>query len=316
MKPLWAAFGLILAACASPSVAQQAPAASQAPSTAPDPAIEERTLVWAKPDGLELQAAIYRATSSRGVLPVVIDVHGGAWSSGDRNVGRLYDQELAKTGVLVVSIDFRQAPAHRHPSASADVTAAVRWVRLNAKTLNADPERIGLIGSSSGAHLALLAAVRPDAPQHRGTPIAGPDGAFAVHDDVSAAVDYVVAMWPVSDPAYRYRYAKRAGLNRLVAATESYYGDEAAMWDASIPRIVTSGEAKVLPPVMVVQPGDDSNIPQEMTFDLMRAWQARGGRLDYVFYPGEAHAFGLRPSPATTDLIRTIGAFIARRNAD
>lgn len=307
---------VLLAACAPPSVAQQAPAATPAASAAPDPAIDERTLVWAKPGGLDLQASIYRAKSASGVLPVLIDVHGGAWSSGDRNVGRLYDVALAKTGVLVVSIDFRQAPAHRHPAASADVAAAVRWVRLNAKALNADPERIGLIGSSSGAHLALLAAVRPGAPQHTGTPIAGPDGAFAVHDGVSAVVDYVVAMWPVSDPAYRYRYARRAGLDRLVAATESYYGDEAAMWDASIPRIVTSGEAGTPPPVLVVQPGDDSNIPQEMTFDLMRAWQARGGKLDYAFYPGEAHAFGIRPSAATTDLIATVADFIHRQNGD
>jgi acetyl esterase/lipase len=304
---------LALAACAAPSLAQQPQAT---PSLAADPAISERTLTWAKVDGLELSANIYRSRTARGALPVLIDVHGGAWSSGDRNVGRHYGLELAKTGVLVVSVDFRQAPAFRHPAASADVTAAIRWVRLNARALDADPDRIGLIGSSSGGHLAMLAVVRADAPQHRGTPIAGPDGAFVAHDEVSTAVDYVVAMWPVSDPAYRYRYARRAGLDRLAAATESYYGGEAAMWDASIPRIVTSGEADALPPLLLVQPGEDSNIPQEMTFDLMRAWQARGGKVDYAFFPGEAHAFGLRPSPATTDLIAVIGAFVSRRNAE
>ena len=185
---------------------------------------------------------------------------------------------------------------------------------FNAKQLNADPNRIGLIGSSSGGHLALLAALRPDAPQHTGTPILGPDAKFAAHDDISAAVNYVVAMWPVSDPAARARYAKRAGLTRLVELTDLYFADEAAQWDASIPRLVTAGEAKTLPPILVVQPGDDSNIPQEMTFDLIRAWQARGGKLDYAFYPGQPHAFGHRPSPATTNLIKTIAAFIARQN--
>ena len=87
------------------------------------------------------------------------------------------------------------------------------------------------------------------------------------------------------------------------------------MWDASIPRIVTSGEAKSLPPILVVQPGDDSNIPQDMTFDLLHAWQARGGRVDYLFYPGQPHAFGHRPSEATTDLIAAIAGFIARQTA-
>ena len=120
---------------------------------------------------------------------------------------------------------------------------------------------------------------------------------------------------PVSDPAARYRYAKRANLTRLAEMTDLYFADEAARWDASIPRIVTSGEAKTLPPILVVQPGDDSNIPQDMTFDLLHAWQARGGKLDYAFYPGQPHAFGHRASAATTDLIATVAAFIARQNA-
>lgn len=308
MKPIGMAFGLFaLASCASPALAQQ-PAAAKASEVV----MEEINLVWAKP-GLDLNATIYKPKSAA-PLPVLVDVHGGAWSSGDRTGDKLYAAELAKTGLIVVSIDFRQAPTYQHPSGSADVAAAVRYVRLNAKSLNADPERIGLIGSSSGGHLALLEAVRPDAPQHKGTPILGPDGKFAAHDDISAKVNYVVAMWPVSDPAARYRYAVRAKIESLQNGGLSYFKNEDAMWDASIQRIVTSGEAKTLPPILVVQPGNDSNIPQDMTFDLLHAWQARGGKLDYVFYPGQPHAFGHRPSEATTDLIRTVAAFIKRQN--
>lgn len=309
MRTVFIALALTLSACASPAQAQPVTAAKGT-----DVAMEELTLTWAKP-GIDLLATIYRPKASAKPLPVLIDVHGGAWGSGDRTGDALYSAALAKTGVVVVSIDFRQSPAFKHPTASADVAAAVRYVRLNAKMLNADPDRIGFIGSSSGAHLALLAALRPDAQQHKGTPILGLDGKYAAHDDIPATVNYVVAMWPVSDPAARYRYAKRANLTRLAELTDLYFADEAARWDASIPRIVTSGEAKTLPPILVVQPGDDSNIPQEMTFDLLHAWQARGGKLYYAFYPGQPHAFGHRASEATTDLIATVAAFIARQNA-
>lgn len=309
MRSAFIALALIISGCATPALAQPVTAAKGT-----DVAMEELTVTWAKP-GMDLLATIYRPKSSAKPLPVLIDVHGGAWGSGDRTGDALYSAALAKTGLIVVSIDFRQSPAFKHPTGSADVAAAVRYVRLNAKTLNADTNRIGFIGSSSGAHLALLAALRPDAQQHKGTPILGPDGSYAAHDDISATVNYVVAMWPVSDPAARYRYAKRANLTRLAELTDLYFADEAARWDASIPRIVTSGEAKTLPPILVIQPGDDSNIPQDMTFDLLHAWQARGGKLDYAFYPGQPHAFGHRPSEATTDLIATVGAFIARQNA-
>ncbi len=310
MRTLALTLALMLAACMSPSAAQEQSAGEDAMSE-----VNVSDVIWAKPEGLDLQARIYRHpdTASQPV-PILIDVHGGAWGAYDRTAGAHYAQALTTPDLTVISIDFRQSPDFQHPSGSADVAGAVRWVRLNANTLNADPERIGLIGSSSGGHLALLAALRPDHPSHKGTPISDASGAFALHDDLSAEVDYVVAMWPVSDPAARYRYAQRSGQDRLAELTERYFPDEYAMWDASVPRIVTAGEAETLPPILVVQPGMDSNIPQDMTFDLLRAWQARGGKLDYVFYPGEPHAFGHFPSAATDNLTRTIADFIGRQN--
>ena len=301
----------LLAACAAPAFAQKAAAAKPAVVAAPS-MIETSDMLWAKPDGADLNLTVYRDKAAKGALPVLIDVHGGAWSSGDRTGDRLYCEALARTGLLVVSIDFRKAPKFQHPSGSADVAAAVRWVRLNATSLKADPKRIGLIGSSSGGHLALLESLRPNASPHKGTPIT--DGrSFATHDDIDATVDYVVAMWPVSDPAARYRYAQRAKIEALIKGGEAYFRNEDAMWDASIPRIVTAGEAKALPPILVIQPGADSNIPQDMTFDLLHAWQARGGKVEYAFFPGQPHAFGHRPSAATDDLVLMIAAFIQRR---
>jgi len=281
------------------------------PSTETTIAFED--VVWAMPEGLELQARVYHPYGTARSSPVVIDVHGGAWSIGDRTSGALYDEALAAAGHLVVAIDFRMGPQYKHPSAGADVVAAVRWTRLNAARLNADPARLGLIGSSSGGHLAMLAGVKPNAAIHRGTPIADAGGRFAVHDDIDASVRYVVALWPVSDPAARFRYARRAGIESLQNGTNAYFPDEQAQWDASVPRIVTAGEAEQLPPLLVVQPGNDSNIPQDMTFDLLRAYQARGGKFEYAFYPEMPHGFGHRPSAATDDLVLTMRDFIRRR---
>jgi hypothetical protein len=89
----------------------------------------------------------------------------------------------------------------------------------------------------------------------------------------------------VSDPYFRYRYAKRAGLDRLVAYHNAYFPDEAAMRQASVPRLVVAGEASRVPPALVVQPGEDANVPIEMTFDLLRAWQSRAGHIEYAHFP-------------------------------
>ena len=310
MRHLVSAFALGLAISAAPLTAH-----AQTDAVATESASWE-DVTYAHPEGLELLARIYRPQSAEGRLPVVISVHGGAWGAYDRTSGRVYDRALADAGYLVVAIDFRQSPDYQHPAGSADVTAAVRWVRLNAEALGADADEIGLIGSSSGGHLALLAAVRPNNEAHLGTPIAGAGDGFAPHDEIDASVDYVIAMWPVSSPITRYRYAQRAGIDQLVTLTERYFADEDAMWDASIPRIVQAGEAEDLPPILVIQPGMDSNIPQDMTFDLLQAWQARSGKVDYAFYPGAPHAFGHYPSENTEDMLAAITSFIDRQLAD
>jgi acetyl esterase/lipase len=219
---------------------------------------------------------------------------------------------LAEAGFLVIAIDYRLGAANPHPAASRDVIAAIRWARLNAARLGGDANRIGLVGASAGAHLAMLAGLRPHQASHRGVSIYDARGRAGLHDDISAEVDFVIALWPVSDPLYRYRYAKRAGLAGLVAASEAYFGDETAMLDASATRIVIAGEASRLPPMLIVQPGADSNIPQEMTLDFIRAYQARDGAVEYAFYPGQPHSFGTSASAQTDHLIALMADFAHR----
>lgn len=276
--------------------------------------LDEIDVIWARHPVAgggerDFLARVYRRKDLVGALPVLISVHGGAWNHFDRTAGTLYQRAIARAGFLVVAIDFRQGPDFQHPAASADVVAAVRWVRLQAARLGADITSMGLLGSSSGGHLAMFAGVLPDAPFHRGTPISGDDG-FAARDDLEGHVDWLVALWPVSDPYARYRYAKRAGIERLVTAHERFYTDEVAMRAASVPRVVTAGEATCLPPLLVIMPGDDGNVPMDITFDLLHAWQSRHGYVEYVHFPEEPHGFGYKLSAASTrmqDIIINFG---------
>jgi len=158
--------------------------------------VEEVDVPFARPEGKELQARIYRPKGEPvAPLAALVDVHGGAWSRGDRTTGAHHGRALAASGLLVVSVDFRQGSEHKHPAASADVAAGVRYVRAHAGRLGVDPRRIGLVGSSSGGQLALLGAVKPGAPEHAGTPIVLHGGALdATVGDESVA--FVLASIP------------------------------------------------------------------------------------------------------------------------
>lgn len=276
-----------------------------------DHRVVEEDLVYARAEGIELEARIYRP---EGVTnpPAVIDIHGGAWSSGDRSGGKVYGQALASAGLFVFAIDFRQAPQFQHPAASQDIVAAIRYVRANSQRLGIDVSRLGLIGSSSGGHLAMLTGIMPNSPRFAGTSIAVEKGGFEVPQDKVEPLAFIIALWPVSDPAYRFEFAKRTGRADLIKSHEAYYGTTASMQAASVPRALRDGEAEHLPALLVVQPGNDVNIPRDMTFDLLNAYQAAGGQVDYQFYPGQAHAFGHRPSDATDELVRAMRDFIDR----
>lgn len=169
--------------------------------------VEELDEVFARPGGEELLARVYRPKGELSTLLAgLIDVHGGAWNRFDRRIGANYARGLAACGLVVGSVDFRQGPDHQHPTASADVAAGVRYLRANAARLGVNPGQIGLVGSSSGRHLALLAAIRAGAPEHAGTPIVLPDDSTdSTPGDES--VGFVLALFPVSDPLARFRYA-------------------------------------------------------------------------------------------------------------
>jgi len=287
--------------------------------------VEEADTAFARPEGKELLARIYRPKGEpAGPLAALVDVHGGAWARLDRTIGAPHCRGLAASGLVVVALDFRQGPDHRHPAASADVAAGVRYVRAHAARLGVDPRRIGIIGSSSGGQLALLVAVTPGAPEHAGTPIVLPDGSLdsGPGDD---SVAFALALYPVADPLARFRYAlgreneppPPSGFNAkgLVASHRGYFADEAAMAQASVTRIVSAGEARALPPVWLAQPELDDNVPAAITEAFVRAYQEAGGRIERAHFPGARHSFIQQAGADTDKCIALMRDFIGRQLA-
>jgi len=91
---------------------------------------------------------------------VVVYFHGGGWVIGNLDTHHGLCHAFAKTsGCLVVSVDYRLAPEHRHPAAVEDAYAATSWVAANTAALQADPERMAVAGDSAGGHLAAVVAL-------------------------------------------------------------------------------------------------------------------------------------------------------------
>ena len=268
--------------------------------------ILERDLVYGEASGIELLGRLYEPTKPLGLG--IVMVHGGAWTANDRMTPYVLNQMLAKRGLHVFSLDFRCGPQFQHPAASADIAAGIRFFRSDAENLRIDRDRIGLIGSSSGGHLVLYTALQPDVERHQSTSSLGMQVT-----DTTAGVSYVIALWPVSNPLARYEYAIETGRGELLRAHQGYFGSRQSMHEASIQRVLRSREFTELPPVMVVQPGEDKNVPQYMTNDLLAALRGVGASPHYVHMPGLPHAFAYEASEDTDQCEAEIWQFISEQ---
>ena len=249
--------------------------------------IETRDIEYRRDGGVPLLARLYRP-KGEGPFPALIDVHGGAWASGDRLNNAPLDEALAKSGIAVLAIDFRMPPAHRYPDSIADIHYAIRGLKAHAREFGSRRELVSALGTSSGGHQLLLAALKPSDPRYASVPLAEAPGE-------DARLPYIVLCWPISDPLARYRMVKEKGNTRLVEAHDSWWASEAEMAEGNPLLILDRGEAAPpLPPAIVVQGTGDDNVTPDMADRFAAAYRACGGRLDLHKFDGQPHTFIMR----------------------
>ncbi|HEX3861888.1 MAG TPA: alpha/beta hydrolase [Stellaceae bacterium] len=248
--------------------------------------IETRDVEYRRHDGAPLLARSYRPMGD-GPFPALVDVHGGAWASGDRLNNAPLDAALAKSGIVVLAVDFRMPPKHRYPESIADIHYAIRWLKAHAGEFNSRRDLVSALGTSSGAHQLLLAALKPADPRYAAASENG-----AVGED--ASLPYLVLCWPISDPLARYRMAKEKGNARLVEAHDAYWASEAEMAEGNPQLILERGEAGTLPPAIVVQGTGDDNVTPDMADRFAAAYRAKGGSLEMHKFDGQPHTFIMR----------------------
>jgi acetyl esterase/lipase len=253
--------------------------------------------------GSRLQLRLFKPKGA-GPFPLMIDLHGGAWCGQDRTSDAMFNEALAKSGAVVAALDWRMPPVAGYPASLADINYAIRWLKAHGGELKARADRVGMIGISSGGHLAMLAAMRPRDKRYAAIPLAS-------HTGLDATVAAVVMVWPVIDPLRRFHHAKRlqaAGgtypeqIDRVIPLHTKFWGTEEAMEEGNPVGILDRGEAVEMPPVLYVQGANDIVHPKADLERFVASYRQRGGEVDLALYEGEGGGFIRDPASKAAPL--------------
>ena len=257
-----------------------------------------------------LEATLFKPVGA-GPFPIMVEVHGGAWVRGNRTNGNAPNEALARKGVIVVALDFTVPPDGPYPASFADVNYGIRWCKIQAASWNGRGDSIGAMGTSSGAHHAMLLGMRPNDSRYAALP--GPAG-------VDGTLGCVIMVSPVIDPLGRYHYVKGLRqdctpppgmVDRIAPAHDDYFQTEETMAEAAPAKALAGGEKMELPPTLCVARTYEASHPRPDLEEFIAQYRKAGGDIDFTVYEGEGEGLLSDPSaPTAAQALEKMRAFI------
>lgn len=96
---------------------------------------------------------IYVQKTVSDIQPTIVNIHGGGWVYGNKEVYQFYCMSLAMRGFTVVNINYRLAPENKFPAAIEDINMAVKFIGEQGKNYFIDKDRLVMVGDSAGGQL-------------------------------------------------------------------------------------------------------------------------------------------------------------------
>ncbi len=233
--------------------------------------------------------------------PVLLQIHGGAWTVGNKHEQALpLMLHLAARGWVCVATNYRLSPRATFPDHLLDVKLAIRWIREHIAEYGGNPDFMVLTGGSAGGHLSSLAALTANDPEYQ--------PGFE-HVDTSARA--CVPFYGVYDFANQFGIKGHDGMEKFLGRVvfKKRLADDREAFEKASPAFRVHADA---PPFFVVHGTHDSLAPVEegrAFAELLR--NTSRAPVAYAELPGAQHAFEIFHSLRTRYVVRGVDRFLA-----
>ena len=287
----------------APATSSTPPSANAAPTPPPVPEgiVVLHDVVFGKGGTQDLHAEIAYPKNATGLLPALLEIHGGGWIKGSQKEGPFSPiVRDAQAGYFAASIEYRLDNVAKWPAQIQDCKLAVRWLRANAATYHVDPNRIGVQGGSAGGHLAACLGTMADVQEYEG------DGGYP---GVSSAVQAVVDFFGPTDFTHPANYSPAA-----IKLTEGLFGvpyeQNPDLWKSGSPLFyVKAGD----PPMFLIHGDSDSLVPLAQSTVFDEALTKAGVPHQFLIVKNGEHSLkpkaGTKIDPGWPDINNAVIAF-------
>ena len=258
-------------------------------------------VVYGHKYGMALTCDVFTPANANGAA--VLNMVSGGWRSQWRphDVSQRRYQELLDAGFTVLAVRHGSSPKYGIPEIVPDVRRAVRYVRLNARRLGVDANRLGVWGGSAGGHLSLMLGNTSDT----GDP-SSEDPVLRVSNRVAA----VVAYYPPVDLRPAGRAASPEITNRRFPALNFDRSEESAY----SPIVHVSADD---PPTLLIHGDSDGLVNVSNSHEIYAAFQEHGVESKVIIIPGADHGFrGDDAVLATAAMVDWFVEHLGRRSSD
>ena len=255
--------------------------------------------------GVTRQARIYQPEGP-GLFPMLLSIHGGAWTDKDHTDYASTCEPLAATGLVVASIGQRVGKGFPYPLQIQDIHYGVRWLKTHAAEFNGDPNSLGGIGYSSGGHTLPLAAMRIDDSRYSALHLEGSSPA-------DARLAWIISCWPVIEPYFRYEIAKGKGNTELMEKHHMFFQGDEAMHESTPLNVIKRGEKLTLSPALVLHGTADDVMPIEASERFVSAYNEAGGKARLVPFQGMGHGWAREAGLEVDEFVKIVTEFIAKQ---